>query len=119
MLKLQAAVFTFTYILRAIFFSILGVVYLVIPSIFWRMELFFIVGTILEGPNLFYLYLSHYRNFVAEDIAKSRIQRSQVINKSAKTIKPRANSNYSVQESYTEGGPDEDSEYEDEIDPEY
>lgn len=85
MLKIQAAVFTATYFLRAIFFSVLGVVFLIVPSIFWRMELFFIVGTVLEGPNLFYLYISHYRNFGAEEIAMSRIQRSQVIGRSGKT----------------------------------
>ena len=62
-MKCLSFIFIVTYLLRGFMFFFIGEYHNYIPSTFERYELYFIVSTLLEVPNLIWLYTMHYKDF--------------------------------------------------------
>jgi hypothetical protein len=55
-----AAIFVSTYFIRGVINLILGNYDIIAPGVMLRWELYLTITTVLEVPNLFYLYATHY-----------------------------------------------------------
>ena len=62
-LKCMAIFLISTQLIRSFLFCIFGIYYTIIKSSFVRYELYIILSTLLEVPNLFLLYITHYFQF--------------------------------------------------------
>lgn len=62
-MKKAAVIFTTCYFLRSAMFLFLGYYHYFIQSVFWRFELYFIISTLFEVPNLVMIYVTNYNEF--------------------------------------------------------
>lgn len=53
--------FLSTYLLRLVMLSLIGVLWHIVKTYFWRWELFLTASVLSDAPNLFFLYVTHYR----------------------------------------------------------
>lgn len=92
-LKTLSYFYVTTFVLRSIIFLTLGHVDAILGKnkSFEKYEIFLVLSTVLEAPNIFFLYLSHYKSFKKEaptdpEITMDRYSASQISDSEAGEI---------------------------------
>jgi hypothetical protein len=63
-LKRLFGFFLFTYIIRLGTMCGIGYFYLIMPSMFWRQELYIVLTFISDAPSIIFFYMTHRSSFV-------------------------------------------------------
>ena len=71
-LRGYAIFFVATFMVRAFLFSLIGWYHVFIQNVVIRYEVYFLVSTLLEAPNLFFLYANHYQAFKPSSVDTSK-----------------------------------------------
>jgi len=69
-----AIVFVVSYLLRTIILSMMGVYKVIIKDSYNRLIIYLVVTTCMETPNLFYIYMTHYKDFYVVRIREVNLE---------------------------------------------